>query len=65
MDAHRLSPAAFDAEFHQAVGMVSVQLATTTEAAEVRLRQYAAGARRPLTDIAQDVVARRLRLQPR
>ncbi|MER5948878.1 GAF and ANTAR domain-containing protein [Streptomyces sp. NPDC001904] len=46
---------------HQAAGMVSVQLASTMEEALVRLRAFAYGSDRPLGDVAEDVVARRMR----
>ncbi len=46
---------------HQATGMVSVQLGTTLAQALVRLRAYAYSSERPLGDVAQDIVARRLR----
>lgn len=46
---------------HQASGMVAVQLKVTVGQALVRLRAHAFGNERALTDVAQDVVARRLR----
>lgn len=46
---------------HQASGMVSAQLDVTVGQALIRLRAYAFGNERPLTEVAQDVVARRLR----
>lgn len=46
---------------HQASGMVSAQLDITVGQALIRLRAYAFGNERPLTEVAQDVVARRLR----
>ncbi|MFJ4714096.1 ANTAR domain-containing protein [Streptomyces sp. NPDC088785] len=46
---------------HQATGMVSVQLGTSLANALVRLRAYAYGSERALGDVAEDVVARRLR----
>ena len=49
------------AEFHQASGMVSVQLGLGVGEAMVRLRAYAYATERPLAEIAVDVVARRLR----
>jgi hypothetical protein len=48
---------------HQAAGMVSVQLAIPVEEAMLRLRGHAFGSGRALVDIAQDVVARTLRLE--
>lgn len=49
------------AEVHQASGMVSVQLGVGVGEAMVRLRAHAYAADRLLTDVAADVVARRLR----
>ena len=46
---------------HQASGMVSAQLGVSVGEALVRLRAYAFGNDRPLTDVARDVVARKLR----
>jgi len=48
------------AEVHQATGMVLVQLDVPPEDAFARLRAYAFAQRRPLSDVARDVVARRL-----
>lgn len=48
------------AEVHQATGMVLVQLDISAEDAFVRLRAYAFAHRRPLGDVARDVVRRRL-----
>lgn len=50
---------------HQAAGMVAVQLAITVADALVRLRAYAFTDGRPLQDVADDVVARRLRFDSR
>ena len=47
---------------HQASGMVAAQLEVSVAQAFIRLRGHAFGHDRPLKDIAQDVVARRLRL---
>ena len=47
---------------HNAAGMISVQLGVGISEALVRLRAYAFGHNRRLTDVAQDVIARRLRL---
>jgi AmiR/NasT family two-component response regulator len=47
---------------HQASGVLSVQLDIGVGEALVRLRAYAFAHDRPLTDVAQDVVAHRLRL---
>ena len=46
---------------HQASGMVAVQLGATVGQALVRLRAHAFGNDRSLTDVARDVVDRRLR----
>lgn len=46
---------------HQASGMVAAQLDVTVGEALLRLRAYAFGNDRTLTDIARDVVSRRLR----
>ena len=48
------------AEVHQATGMVLVQLDVPPEDAFARLRAYAFARRRPLSEVARDVVARRL-----
>jgi hypothetical protein len=47
---------------HQASGMVSVQLGVSVAEALIRLRAYAFAHERLLTDVAEDLVARRLRL---
>lgn len=49
---------------HQATGMVSVQLQVGVETALARMRGHAYAAGRSLGDVAGDVVARRLRLEP-
>jgi GAF domain-containing protein len=46
---------------HQAAGMVAAQLHVSVAHAVIRLRAYAFGNNRPLTEVAQDVVARTLR----
>ncbi len=48
---------------HNAAGMVSVQLGVSVTEAMLRLRAYAFGHERPLTSVAEDVVARRLRFR--
>ena len=48
------------AEVHQATGMVLAQLDIRADDAFARLRAYAFAQRRPLSDVARDVVARRL-----
>jgi hypothetical protein len=50
---------------HQAAGMASVQLGGSVGQALVRLRAYAFGNGRPLTEVACDVVDRRLRFDDR
>lgn len=56
--------AAFDDRFqlYQAQGMVMVQLGVDLEGAMARLRAYAYARGRPLGEVADDVVARRLTL---
>lgn len=49
---------------HQAAGMVAVQLGVGVAAALIRLRAYAFGNDRRLAEVAEDVVARRLRFEP-
>jgi hypothetical protein len=49
---------------HQAAGMVAAQLGVSVAQALIRLRAYAFGNDRPLTDVARDVVARALRFDP-
>ena len=59
------SELAADADFHYAVhqasGMVAAQLEVSVGQALVRLRAYSFGNDRPLAQVADDVVARRLR----
>lgn len=52
------------AEVHQAAGMVSVQLGVDVEEALIRLRAYAYVHDRRLSEVAADVVGRRLRFAP-
>lgn len=52
------------AEVHRAAGMVMVQAGVTIEDALVRLRAYAFSSDRTLTEVATDVVERRLRFDP-
>ncbi len=47
---------------HQAAGMVAAQLEVSVGQGLVRLRAYAFGNGRPLTDVAKDVVERTLRV---
>lgn len=49
---------------HQAAGMVAAQLEVTVGQALIRLRGHAFGHSRPLREVAQDVIARRLRFHP-
>jgi AmiR/NasT family two-component response regulator len=46
---------------HNAAGIVSVQLGVSVTEALVRLRAYAFSENRLVRDVAEDVVARRLR----
>jgi len=55
----------FQYEVHQASGMVAAQLEVSVGDALIRLRAYAFGNDRSLTDVARDVVARRLRFDGR
>lgn len=48
---------------HQASGMVAAQLDVSVAQALIRLRAYAFAEARPLRDVADDVVARRLRFE--
>ncbi|WP_460863886.1 GAF and ANTAR domain-containing protein [Rhodococcus aerolatus] len=50
-----------DREVHQATGMVSVQLACSAAEAYVRLRARAFAEGRPVAELAEDVVSRRVR----
>ena len=52
------------AEIDQATGMLTEQLGVGVEEAFVRLRAYAYADGRRLAEVAQDIVARRLRLEP-
>jgi len=51
-------------EVDQATGMLTVQLGVSAADAFVRLRAYAYSHDRRLADVARDIVARRLRLDP-
>jgi hypothetical protein len=51
------------AEIDQATGMLTEQLGASIEEAFVRLRAYAFAHDRRITDVARDIVARRLRLR--
>jgi hypothetical protein len=50
------------AEIHQATGILSAQLEVSLDEAFVRLRSFAFADDRPLREVAEDIVARRLRL---
>ncbi len=52
------------AEIHQATGMVVVQLGVSAKDALARMRAYAFVEQRLLSDVAHDVVSRRLRFAP-
>jgi hypothetical protein len=54
----------YRAEIDQATGMITVQLGVGIEEAFVRMRAYAYARERSLTEVARDVVARRLRFTP-
>ena len=56
-------PTTYRPEVHQATGMISVQLEVSLAEALVRLRAHAYGNDRPIAEVADDVVARRLRFQ--
>jgi hypothetical protein len=49
---------------HQAAGMVAVQMDTPVSEALLRLRAHAFADGRPITEVARDVVARKLRFDP-
>ncbi len=61
MAAELEAGADFQYVVHQAAGMVSVQLGVTVGQALIRLRAYAFGNGRPLTQVAREVVSRTLR----
>jgi hypothetical protein len=50
------------AEFHQASGMIAVQLGVDVSEAAVRIRAYAFGADRTVAEVAREIVDRKLRL---
>jgi len=56
-------PPTYRAEVHQATGMISAQLGVSLAEALVRLRAHAYSRERAITDVAADVVARRLRFE--
>jgi hypothetical protein len=53
------------AQVHQAAGMVSAQLEVGLEEAMTRLRGYAFAHDLPIAEVAREVVARRLKLEPK
>ena len=57
-------PATHRAQVHQATGMISVQLGVSLADALVRLRARAYADDRLINDVADDVVARRMRFDP-
>jgi hypothetical protein len=57
-------PATHRAQVHQATGMISVQLGVSLAEALVRLRARAYADDRLINDLADDVVARRMRFDP-
>ena len=61
--AVELEAADFHFAVHNAAGMVSVQQGTSITDALIRLRAYAFSHDRLLTDVAQDVIDRKLRLE--
>jgi hypothetical protein len=62
-DGHSLTSGYFETqpEVHQATGMISVQLGSSVDEAFIRLRARAFAENRPLSELATDVVARRIR----
>jgi len=58
------APSTYRAQVHQATGMISVQLDVDLAEALVRLRAHAYAEDRRVAEVADDVVARRLRFDP-
>jgi hypothetical protein len=56
-------PDTLRASVHQASGMLSARFDIGVDEALFRLRAYAYAAERPINDVAQDVVARRLNIE--
>ena len=54
------TPGAQRTEVHQAAGLIVAQLGIPGQDAFVRLRAHAFATRRPLAEVARDVVAHRL-----
>jgi ANTAR domain len=61
---HLLEESSLSREINQATGMVLAQLHVSPEEAYVRLRSVAFTQNRRIGDVARDIVARRLRLDP-
>ena len=57
------APATYRAQVHQATGMISVQLSVGLTEALARLRAHAYAQDRRVAEVADDVVARRLRFE--
>ena len=57
-----MNDGAHRAEFHQASGMIAVQLEVDVDEAAVRIRAYAFGSDRTVADVAGDIVTGTLRL---
>ncbi|MCW2558528.1 MAG: hypothetical protein JWP55_2492 [Mycobacterium sp.] len=58
------TPSPSSTEIHQATGMVIAQLSVAPRIAYLRLRAYAFANDTPLTEVARDVIERRLRFDP-
>jgi GAF domain-containing protein len=58
------SPSDYQVVVNQASGMAAVQLEVSVGAALIRMRVYAFAVGRSFAEVAQDVVARRLRFEP-
>jgi AmiR/NasT family two-component response regulator len=48
---------------YQAQGMVTVQLGVNLAEAMARIRAYAYANQQPITDVARDIVSRKIRLE--
>jgi hypothetical protein len=58
------TPSPASSEVHQATGMVIAQLSVAPRIAYLRLRAYAFAHDKPLTEVAREVIERRLRFDP-
>ena len=58
------TPSPSSSEIHQATGMVVAQLSVNPRIAYLRLRAHAFANERPLSEVARDVIERRLRFDP-